>query len=225
MYVDRNAGAPSALSVCSYEAHKPTRCGASLPHTAYQQLLHANAHTNSCMSSHSCLNRRCNVAVIRYNSHWEHGNPMLHLQSTDTHAYTSAQNFKCFYEFELQHSITRILQTSKYLQKHLDLTISVCVARVEVRAAPSLRFAYVEPRLMRLYLKFKRPEQAPSMVAKMDLREFAGKAQQGCTDAPLFYPDGEYYYMQTQVTREMRLSGDLDFKQPPFSVVLAPGEY
>lgn len=78
---------------------------------------------------------------------------------------------------------------------------------------------------MRLYLKFKRPKQAPSMVARMDLREFAGKAQQGCTDAPLFYPDGEYYYMQTQVTREMRLSGDLDFKQPPFSVVLAPGQY
>ena len=94
---------------------------------------------------------------------------------------------------------------------------------MEVRAAPSLRFAYVEPRLMRLYLKFKRPEQAPSMVAGMSLREFAIRAQQGSSDPPLFYPQGEYYYMQTQVTREMRCSGEIDFKQPPFSVVLAPG--
>ena len=102
---------------------------------------------------------------------------------------------------------------------------ALCTARVEVRAAPSLRFAYVEPRLMRLYLKFKRPEQAPSMVAGMSLREFAMRAQQGCSDPPLFYPQGEYYYMQTHVTRDMRCSGDLDFKQPPFSVVLAPGTY
>lgn len=104
------------------------------------------------------------------------------------------------------------------------LKSAVCAARVEVRAAPSLNFAYVEPRLMRLYLKFKRPEQAPSMVAGMSLQDFAMRAQKGCTDPPLFYQSGEYYYMQTHVTKEMRSRGDVDFKQPPFSVVLAPGE-
>lgn len=77
---------------------------------------------------------------------------------------------------------------------------------------------------MRLYLKFKRPEQAPSMVAGMSLKEFAMRAQQGCTASPLFYPKGEYYYMQTKVTKEMRECGDIGFKQAPFSVVLAPGQ-
>lgn len=96
--------------------------------------------------------------------------------------------------------------------------------RVQVRAAPSMRFAYVEPRLMRTYLRFKSPHQAPSMLAPMTLKEFAMRAQQDSPDSPLFYPHGEFYYMQSPVTRDMRRSGDLDFEQPPFSAVLAPDE-
>ena len=93
--------------------------------------------------------------------------------------------------------------------------------RVQVRAAPSMHFAYVEPRLMQTYLRFKRPQQAPSMVAPMTLKEFAMRAQQDSSDSPLFYPDGEFYYMQSPVTQDKRRSGDLDYEQPPFSVVLA----
>ena len=108
---------------------------------------------------------------------------------------------------------------------HVVMHCELCLhaARVEVRAAPSLRFAYVEPRLMPLYLKFKKPHQAPSMVAMMTLQEFAIRAQQGSTEAPLFYPNGEFYYMQTHVVKSMRSNGDVNFEQPPFSVVLAPG--
>lgn len=95
--------------------------------------------------------------------------------------------------------------------------------RVQVRAAPSMRFAYVEPRLMPMYLKFRSCQQAPSMLAPMTLKQFALRAQRDSPDAPLFYPDGEFYYMQSPVTRDMRLSGDLVFDQSPFSAVLAPG--
>lgn len=97
------------------------------------------------------------------------------------------------------------------------------VHRVQVRAAPSMRFAYVEPRLMRTYLRFKSPQQAPSMLAPMTLKEFAMRAQRDSPDSPLFYPHGEFYYMQSPVTPDMRRSGDMDFEQPPFSAVLAPG--
>jgi len=76
---------------------------------------------------------------------------------------------------------------------------------------------------MRTYLRFKSPQQAPSMLAPMTLKEFAMRAQQDSPDSPLFYPHGEFYYMQSPVTRDMRRSGDLDFEQPPFSAVLAPG--
>ena len=86
-----------------------------------------------------------------------------------------------------------------------------------------MRFAYVEPRLMRTYLRFKSPQQAPSMLAPMTLRDFAGRAQQNSPASPLFYPDGEFYYMQSPITRDMRRSGDLNFEQPPFSAVLAAG--
>ncbi len=101
--------------------------------------------------------------------------------------------------------------------------VTQTVHRVQVRAAPSMRFAYVEPRLMRTYLRFKSPQQAPSMLAPMTLKEFAMRAQQDSPDSPLFYPHGEFYYMQSPVTRDMRRSGDIDFEQPPFSAVLAPG--
>ncbi len=101
--------------------------------------------------------------------------------------------------------------------------VTQTVHRVQVRAAPSMRFAYVEPRLMRTYLRFKSPQQAPSMLAPMTLKDFAMRAQQDSHDSPLFYPHGEFYYMQSPVTRDMRRSGDLDFEQPPFSAVLAPG--
>ena len=86
-----------------------------------------------------------------------------------------------------------------------------------------MSFAYVEPRLMRTYLRFKSPQQAPSMLAPMTLRDFAGRAQQNSPASPLFYPDGEFYYMQSPVTSDMRRSGDLNFEQPPFSAVLAAG--
>ena len=76
---------------------------------------------------------------------------------------------------------------------------------------------------MRTYLRFKSPQQAPSMLAPMTLKEFAMRAQQDSPDSPLFYPHGEFYYMQSPVTQDMRRSGDLDFEQPPFSAVLAPG--
>ena len=95
--------------------------------------------------------------------------------------------------------------------------------RVQVRAAPSMRFAYVEPCLMPMYLKFRTPQQAPSMLTPMTLKQFASRAQRDSPDAPLFYPDGEFYYMQSPVTRDMRLSGDLNFDQSPFSAVLTPG--
>ena len=94
---------------------------------------------------------------------------------------------------------------------------------MQVRAAPSMRFTYVEPRLMPIYLKFRSPQQAPSMLAPMTLKQFASRAQRDSPHPPLFYPDGEFYYMQSPVTRDMRLSGDLKFDQSPFSVVLAPG--
>lgn len=87
-----------------------------------------------------------------------------------------------------------------------------------------MRFAYVEPRLMPMYLKFRSPQQAPSMLTPMTLKQFALRAQKKSPDAPLFYPDGEFYYMQSPVTRDMRLSGDLKFDQSPFSAVLAPGK-
>lgn len=87
-----------------------------------------------------------------------------------------------------------------------------------------MRFAYVEPRLMPMYLKFRSPQQAPSMLTPMTLEQFATRAQRDSAEAPLFYQDGEFYYMQSPVTRDMRLSGDLKFDQPPFSAVLAPGE-
>lgn len=77
---------------------------------------------------------------------------------------------------------------------------------------------------MQTYLRFKRPQQAPSMIAPMTLKEFAKRTQQDSSDSPLFYPNGEYYYMQSPVTSDMRRSGDLDFEQPPFSAVLAPGK-
>lgn len=99
--------------------------------------------------------------------------------------------------------------------------VSCC--RVQVRAAPSMRFAYVEPRLMPMYLKFRSPQQAPSMLTPMTLKQFALRAQRDSPNPPLFYPDGEFYYMQSPVTRDMRLSGDLNFDQSPFSAVLAPG--
>ena len=76
---------------------------------------------------------------------------------------------------------------------------------------------------MPLYLKFKSAQKAPSMVAPMSLKEFAMRAQKDSDSSPLFYPDGEFYYMQSPVTRDMRCSGDLNFEQPPFSVVLAAG--
>ena len=112
---------------------------------------------------------------------------------------------------------------------HANMAITLCktvnqtVHRVQVRTAPSMRFAYVEPRLMRAYLRFKTPQQAPSMLAPMTLKEFAMRAQQDSPDSPLFYPHGEFYYMQSPVTQDMRRSGDLDFEQSPFSAVLAPG--
>lgn len=86
-----------------------------------------------------------------------------------------------------------------------------------------MRFTYVEPRLMPIYLKFKSPQQAPSMLTPMTLEQFAFRAQKDSLHPPFFYPDGEFYYMQSPVTRDMRLSGDLKFDQSPFSVVLAPG--
>ena len=95
--------------------------------------------------------------------------------------------------------------------------------RVQVRAAPSMHFAYVEPRLMPMYLRFKKPQEAPSMIAAMTLREFAMRAQQNSHEKPLFYPNGEFYYMQSPVTRDMRCSGDLNFDRAPFSAVLASG--
>ena len=76
---------------------------------------------------------------------------------------------------------------------------------------------------MPMYLKFKKPQQAPSMVAAMTLRDFAMRAQQDSNQSPLYYQNGEFYYMQSPVTRDMRRSGDLDFDQEPFSAVLAPG--
>ena len=102
--------------------------------------------------------------------------------------------------------------------------LSSVLHRVQVRAAPCMRFAYVEPRLMPLYLKFKSPQQAPSMLTAMTLEEFAMRAQSDSADSPLFYPDGEFYYMQSPVTRDMRMSGDISFEQAPFSAVLAPGK-
>lgn len=87
-----------------------------------------------------------------------------------------------------------------------------------------MRFAYVEPRLMPLYLKFRSPQQAPSMLTPMTLKEFALRAQRDSSEQPLFYPEGEFYYMQSPVTRDIRQTGHLNFDQPPFSAVLAPGE-
>lgn len=86
-----------------------------------------------------------------------------------------------------------------------------------------MRFAYVEPRLMPMYLKFRSPQQAPSMLTPMTLKQFALRAQVDSPDAPLFYPDGEFYYMQSPVTCDMRLSGDLNFDQSPFTAVLMHG--
>ena len=76
---------------------------------------------------------------------------------------------------------------------------------------------------MTMYLKFRSPQQAPSMLTPMTLKQFASRAQRDSPDAPLFYPDGEFYYMQSPVTQDMRSSGDLNFDQSPFSAVLAPG--
>ncbi len=78
---------------------------------------------------------------------------------------------------------------------------------------------------MPMYLRFKSPQQAPSMLAPMTLKEFAIRAQKDSRDKPLFYPHGEFYYMQSPVTKDMRVSGDLNFEQPPFSAVLAPGKW
>ena len=81
-----------------------------------------------------------------------------------------------------------------------------CHCRVWVRAAPSLRFTYVEPQLMPLWLRFFPPSRAPSMLARMPLAEFAMRSQQCSPLPPLFYPS-THQQQQQQDRHDQKLGG------------------
>ncbi len=101
------------------------------------------------------------------------------------------------------------------------LKVAVGVNTVKVRVAPSLRFTFVEPRLMPFYLAFWSPQSAPSMlVPGMPLHEFALRMQSGCKLPPLVYPE-EFYYMQSPLWPE--ILQDVDLTGPPFNCILQPG--
>lgn len=51
-----------------------------------------------------------------------------------------------------------------------------------------MRFTYVEPRLMPLWLRFFPVSQAPSLLAHMPLSEFAMRSQRACPLPPIVYP-------------------------------------
>lgn len=91
---------------------------------------------------------------------------------------------------------------------------------VAVRVAPSLRFTFVEPRLMPLYLAVFPAASAPSMlVPYMPLREFAARMQPDSRLPPLVYPAGERYYLQSPLWPG--ILQDVDTAGPPFCHVLA----
>lgn len=94
--------------------------------------------------------------------------------------------------------------------------------RVAVRIAPSLRFTYVEQKLLPLFLLFRPPAAAPSLLADaMPLGEFARRMQHYCRLPPLVYGGRECYYMQTPLWPA--LLPDVDLAGPPFSAVTHPG--
>lgn len=94
--------------------------------------------------------------------------------------------------------------------------------RVAVRIAPSLRFTYVERKLLPLFLLFWPPAAAPSLLADaMPLGEFAARMLRGCQFPPLVYHTREFYYMQTPLWPA--LLPDVDLVGPPFSAVTCPG--
>ena len=98
--------------------------------------------------------------------------------------------------------------------------LPACTAAV--RISPSLRFTYVEQKLMPLYLLLFRPEQAPSMLAPaMTLRELGDRMDLGCRLPSLVYPGQEHYYMQSPLWQG--IMQDIDMHGPPFSCLTHPG--
>ncbi|KAK9802696.1 hypothetical protein WJX73_007729 [Symbiochloris irregularis] len=117
---------------------------------------------------------------------------------------------------------------------------------VVVRCAPSLRFTFMEPRLMPLYLKLFPATKAQSVMARMLLSEFAVRSQRNSPLAPLVYHRdakdqgrrgtdessaanaesgrhcvSEYYYMQTPLPKA--LEKDCDLAGAPFGLLHQPG--
>ena len=65
-----------------------------------------------------------------------------------------------------------------------------------MRVAPTQNFKYVDPKLLKLYLKLRSPRSLPSMLLPMACQEFAQRMQTDCNLPNLVYKQAEFYYMQ-----------------------------
>lgn len=65
-----------------------------------------------------------------------------------------------------------------------------------MRVAPNQNFKYVDPKLLKLYLKLRSPRSLPSMLLPMACQEFAQRMQKDCNLPNLVYKQAEFYYMQ-----------------------------
>ena len=65
-----------------------------------------------------------------------------------------------------------------------------------MRVAPNQNFKYVDPKLLKLYLKVRSPRSLPSMLLPMACQDFAQRMQKDCNLPNLVYKQAEFYYMQ-----------------------------
>ena len=65
-----------------------------------------------------------------------------------------------------------------------------------MRVAPNQNFKYVDPKLLKLYLKLRSPRSLPSMLLPMACQEFVQRMQKDCNLPNLVYKQAEFYYMQ-----------------------------
>ena len=68
-----------------------------------------------------------------------------------------------------------------------------------MRVAPNHNFKYVDPKLLKLYLKLRSPRSLPSMLLPMTCQDFAQRMQKDCTLPNLVYKQAEFYYMQASL--------------------------
>ena len=119
-----------------------------------------------------------------------------------------------------------------------------------MRVAPNQNFKYVDPKLLKLYLKLRSPRSLPSMLLPMACQDFAQRMQSDCNLPNLVYKQAEFYYMQVSqraaqpgwqgravhlfeslgclLQGPTRLStamwAEMRLTEPPFSTVLDPSK-